>query len=1217
MSAQNLLSDELMQSLGSSGSGDLVILGGKKNNPNSDSQSKKVSVKRILSNSQRRKQMLIEEKKRKKANRKELLDSLQKSSLSEDQRKYLQKSKTLGKQPSVKERLRREIELQKINLLPEESELYRKRKNFVDEKELDLIESEESASSDSRENSDYEASSQPIKVVVNPVEQEIVFTRPNYDVAKNSERTKKPKKRRVVLSQASDLENIETKKTSSIPEMENKADLNSCLESSKDSKSEPSNQPILPKNVPRSAQKLSKFHVIVERDESIQQQREALPIYGEEQVLIETIGTNFFVIVCGATGSGKTTQLPQFLLENGYSFPEAGLPGLIGVTQPRRVAAISTCQRVSTELGNYGSCVGYQIRYDNKVDEDKTRIKFMTDGILLKEIEGDFLLKKYSVILVDEAHERNLNTDVLIGLLSRIIPLRIKKKLSPLRVVIMSATLRVKDFTENSSLFPLGPPPVIEIAARQFPVTTHFNRKTEMSDYVDAAFRKICKIHTKLPPGGILVFLTGKQEIEYLCRKLRNRFQTHQIHAKTGIVLASDDQDDPDFKDLSNFEADDSEEETILNEDSVYSASQSIPYQETSQIQKVKVLPLYSLLSTEKQMKVFEDIEDESQERLIVVSTNVAETSITIPGVKYVVDSGREKSKVYDRVTGISTFVVDWISKASADQRAGRAGRVSAGHCYRLYSSAVFNNRFAEFSAPEIATVPIDGMILQMKNMGIHDVIRFPFPTPPDQDALTSAICMLKNLGLLDSDEKMTSLGRIVSSFPVSPRYGKMLALSKQGNCLPYIVAIVASMSVGNLYLHDVSDVITNQHTDSPNSEDNLEETIISSPDMGNGSTSSAEKSRRQRLLNAARQYFSSNMSDAISDLKVVCASDYASNLKEFCEDYFLHEKAMNEIAKLRLQLMRVILKSFDVDHCGLPSSFDEQLELNENEGSLIDSVPIIQVDRESLKLEPPTLTQESLICQIIAAGFIDQIARKYPELPILPGQTAPTDINKSAYQCLVTESPVFIHPHSQFFHRAKQPELLVYQELIASKKSYMKGITVLNPEHLSVIAMGSPLCSLGPPLESPAAVYDSEEDAIYCFVRANFGNYGWKLPVQKILFPEDSEKLRRQKCFVFIRLLLEGRVLPCLGSFKNFWIARPSSFVSLPSHLQNRSVLKFLDLMLEYKVLSLASLKKAWEGHQEQILDHFLELMRKPAQSDLKNKLLLLFGPENKGFSS
>lgn len=291
----------------------------------------------------------------------------------------------------------------------------------------------------------------------------------------------------------------------------------------------------------------------LKRRPSVAEARMELPILAEEQNIVEAVLMNPVVVICGETGSGKTTQVPQMLYEAGFGFPGSANPGMVAVTQPRRVAAVSLAERVRDELGfdKKSGIVAHQIRYSSTTSPD-TAIKFMTDGVLLRELATDFLLSRYSVVVVDEAHERGVNTDVLIGVLSRVAKLREKRwresegskdRLGPLRIVIMSATLRVSDFAENPTLFST-PPPIIHIGARQHPVTMHFSRKTS-SDYVTEAYKKVCKIHSRLPPGTILVFLTGQNEITGLCRKLDKRYGKGKQKGKGKIQETEDDSNKP------------------------------------------------------------------------------------------------------------------------------------------------------------------------------------------------------------------------------------------------------------------------------------------------------------------------------------------------------------------------------------------------------------------------------------------------------------------------------------------------------------------------------------------------------------------------------------------------------------------------------------------------------------------------------------------------
>jgi ATP-dependent RNA helicase DHX37/DHR1 len=362
---------------------------------------------------------------------------------------------------------------------------------------------------------------------------------------------------------------------------------------------------------------------------------------------------------------------------------------------------------------------------------------------LLREISEDFTLKKYSAIIIDEAHERTVNTDVLIALMSRCVKARTQlakekpQQYTPLKLIIMSATLQVSDFRDNGRLFSIAPP-LVEVEGRQYEVTPHWSRRTT-HDYLDEMFNKVSRGHRKLPPGGILVFLTGQSEIQTLARRLRDAFGaaegSNSRHPPIRINPAEmpTEAEDLEFETspASRRDADDAEEdsdsdvEITVNDDA--DNEFVIEGEESATLAKVHVLPLYSQLPSKEQLKVFDPPPEGS--RLIVLATNVAETSLTIPGIRYVFDSGRAKERQWDSA-GVQTFVTTWISKASADQRMGRAGRTGPGHCYRLYSSAVYE-LFQDFAEPEIFRSPLEGVVLQLKSLGLPRVDNFPFPTPP------------------------------------------------------------------------------------------------------------------------------------------------------------------------------------------------------------------------------------------------------------------------------------------------------------------------------------------------------------------------------------------------------------------------------------------------------------------------------------------------------
>ncbi|XP_063127240.1 probable ATP-dependent RNA helicase DHX37 isoform X1 [Rattus norvegicus] len=497
--------------------------------------------------------------------------------------------------------------------------------------------------------------------------------------------------------------------------------------------------PETPASAPPPALAKPAVFIPVNRTPEMQEERLKLPILAEEQAIMEAVAEHPIVIVCGETGSGKTTQVPQFLYEAGYSSEDS----IIGVTEPRRVAAVAMSQRVAKEMNLSHRVVSYQIRYEGNVTEE-TRIKFMTDGVLLKEIQKDFLLLKYKVVIIDEAHERSVYTDILLGLLSRIVALRAKRHL-PLKLLIMSATLRVEDFTQNQRLF-TTPPPVIKVESRQFPVTVHFNKRTPLDDYSGECFRKVCKIHRMLPAGGILVFLTGQAEVHALCRRLRKafpircsqpqemeedsaegmrRFKKSRTRARKAQAMALPQINLDNYSVLPAGEGDEDREAEMDDEEEALGSdldldlgdSEANEGEQPDASLPLHVLPLYSLLAPEKQAQVFKPPPEGT--RLCVIATNVAETSLTIPGIKYVVDCGKVKKRYYDRVTGVSSFRVTWVSQASADQRAGRAGRTEPGHCYRLYSSAVFGD-FEQFPPPEITRRPVEDLILQMKALNIE-----------------------------------------------------------------------------------------------------------------------------------------------------------------------------------------------------------------------------------------------------------------------------------------------------------------------------------------------------------------------------------------------------------------------------------------------------------------------------------------------------------------
>uniref|UniRef100_A0A673C5N8 RNA helicase n=1 Tax=Sphaeramia orbicularis TaxID=375764 RepID=A0A673C5N8_9TELE len=787
----------------------------------------------------------------------------------------------------------------------------------------------------------------------------------------------------------------------------------------------------------------------VHRSSEIQEARLKLPVLAEEQVIMEAVKENPAVVICGETGSGKTTQVPQFLYEAGYA------SGIIGITEPRRVAAVSMSQRVAKEMNLSTRVVSYQIRYEGNVTED-TKIKFMTDGVLLKEIQKDFLLQRYSVIIIDEAHERSVYTDILIGLLSRIVPLRNKRGM-PMKLLVMSATLRVEDFTENQRLF-RTPPPVVKVDARQFPVTIHFNKRTPLEDYTGEAFHKTCKIHRMLPSGGILVFLTGQAEVHSLCRRLRKAFPFRRGHSSLPRIdldnysaLPLDEGDEDREAEVREEEEDNDDEGSDLD---------------------LGDHPANSGKIQKEILRVFRSPPPGA--RLCVVATNVAETSLTIPGIKYVVDCGRVKKRFYDRVTGVSSFKVTWTSQASANQRAGRAGRTEPGHCYRLYSSAVFGD-FSLFSEAEITRRPVEDLVLQMKDLNIEKVVNFPFPTSPSAEALVAAEQLLVSLGALKEPPQMerarlscpiTPLGRAMASFPVAPRYAKMLALGKQQDCLPYTIAVVAAMTVREIF----------EDLDRP---------------AGSEDESQKLTQRRARLTQMKKLWAGQGASLLLGDLMVliehVCAyvtagavgaCEFAGCTPKFCEENGLRYKAMLEIRRLRAQLTNAV-------NAVCPEV-----------GVFVDP-----------KMTPPTEHQVVCLRQIILAGLGDHLARRVQAEDALDPKW------KNGYKTPLMDDPVFIHPNSALFKTL--PEFVVYQEIMETTKMYMRGVSAVEAEWIPRLL--PQYSHFGSPLESPSPWFCSTTGTIRCHRPSTFFRVGWQLPAVEMEYPDG---LDRYKLFASFKTL-------------------------------------------------------------------------------------------------
>ncbi|KAH7439835.1 hypothetical protein KP509_04G078700 [Ceratopteris richardii] len=459
-----------------------------------------------------------------------------------------------------------------------------------------------------------------------------------------------------------------------------------------------------------------------------------LPVTRYEKEIVDVVKKNDVVVIIGETGSGKTTQISQILHHAGSTEF-----GVIAITQPRRVAAVSVARRVASEMKVcLGEEVGYSIRFEDRTSE-KTRIKYLTDGCLLREFLSDAELKQYSVIILDEAHERSLNTDILLGLLKRLCG----RKSPDLKIVITSATLEGEKF----STFFFGCP-VMKIPGKLFPVEILYSTQ-EPVNYIESAVQTALEIHTQKGPGDILLFLTGKEEIEKAIMKLEDRIRQ-------------------------------------LEEGSCMDAI---------------ILPLHASLEPELQVRVFTPSPPSC--RRIIVATNIAETSLTVDGVVFVIDPGVVKQHQYSPMTGMYSLVVVKISRVQATQRAGRAGRTRPGKCYRLYTEAVFENELPPVTMPEIQRSSLAGAVLHLKSLDLKDinVLEFEYLDPPSRSSLEDALQKLFIIDAIQEDGSITHLGRRMAVLPLEPSLSRMLLAAEEAGCLSEALTIAAMLSCESLFL--------------------------------------------------------------------------------------------------------------------------------------------------------------------------------------------------------------------------------------------------------------------------------------------------------------------------------------------------------------------------------------------------------------------------------
>jgi len=543
-------------------------------------------------------------------------------------------------------------------------------------------------------------------------------------------------------------------------------------------------------------------------ENTILEQRKLLPVYDVRDELLQVIRENQVVVIVGETGSGKTTQLTQYLHEDGYT-----TVGMVGCTQPRRVAAMSVAKRVSEEMEcELGKQVGYAIRFEDCTGPE-TVIKYMTDGVLLRETLREEDLDAYTAIIMDEAHERSLNTDVLFGILKKVVARRRDFKL-----IVTSATLNATKFSDF-----FARAPVFNIPGRTFPVDVLFS-KTPQEDYVEAAVKQAIAIHLGHPEGDILIFMTGQEEIEATCFALKERLEA---------------------------------------------LGDGVP--------DLLILPIYSQLPSDLQAKIFDKAPEGS--RKCIVSTNIAETSLTVDGIIYVIDTGYVKMKVYNPKMGMDALQVYPESRAAASQRSGRAGRTGPGTCWRLFTEAAFRYEMLETNVPEIQRTNLGNTVLLLKSLNVDNLLEFDFMDPPPQDNILNSMYQLWVLNALDNTGGLTKIGRKMVEFPLDPPLAKMLLIGSELGCSSEVLTLVSMLSVPSVFFRP--------------------------PDR-------AEES------DAAREKFFVPESDHLTLLHVYQQWKNNGYRADWCSDHFLQPKGLRKAKEVRAQLLDIMQQQkVPINSCG------------------------------------------------------------------------------------------------------------------------------------------------------------------------------------------------------------------------------------------------------------------------------------------------------------
>lgn len=710
-----------------------------------------------------------------------------------------------------------------------------------------------------------------------------------------------------------------------------------------------------------------------------------LPVWAGRDAIVDHVRRHDAVVIVGETGSGKTTQVPQFLLDSGVAGKK-----MVGVTQPRRVAATSLARRVAAERGAADPAtvtrraddqrdehVGYAVRFDERTNRH-TRIKFVTDGMLIREMLGTpgeasmALLKRYAVLVIDEAHERSLRTDMLLGLVKHI--QRERRRLAdagepgvqPLKIVVMSATIDAAAFSRFFG--GSAPAPVLYISGRQHSVRL-FHAADACTDWMDAAVRTVMQIHVSRPAGDVLLFATGQEDIEGLTQAL-------QLYA-----------------------------------------AQLAPWARAAdrQVEALQVCPLYAALGPSAAAAVFAPTPPGT--RKVVIATNIAETSITIPGVRYVVDSGLAKEKVYTPHTGIETLQVLPIAQSSSVQRAGRAGREAAGECYRLYPRAAFDT-LRPAPVPEIHRTDLGGAALQLYAMGV-DPFAFDWPEAPERGLLNEAVLHLAELGAVTAAKgqavALTPLGARMAALPVTPAYARML---------------LAAADAGPRVARQARDLVAVLSADrgifvEPRDSDAREASARARDVFFDASGDHAT------CLNALYGYLA-----AKSHLGRTHASGASHELRMWCQLHCVHARTIRTVLQIRQQLARICTQH------GIVCDDAETEDVGDDADDDADALWVSRSGRLTARADGESYTE---LVECLARGRLGNTALRQPD---------GTYRRVAGGQSFRIHPSSTLHPAQSAARGASETSMhaIVFEELVLTTQTFARTVSRIDPAALQLL---------------------------------------------------------------------------------------------------------------------------------------------------------------------